>query len=47
MVFVVIYMIYSGARAERVDNAAHVGGLICGLLLMAVMNLIKAGGYKG
>ena len=31
MVFVVIYMIYSGARAERVDNAAHVGGLICGL----------------
>ena len=45
--FVVIYMIYSGARAERVDNAAHVGGLICGLLLMAVMNLIKAGGYKG
>jgi len=47
MIFVVIYMIYSGARAERVDNAAHVGGLICGLLLMAVMNLIKAGGYKG
>lgn len=41
MVFVVVYMIYSGARAERVDNAAHVGGLACGLLIMAVMNLIK------
>lgn len=41
MVFVVAYMIYSGTRAERVDNAAHVGGLVCGLLIMAVMNLIK------
>lgn len=47
MVFVVVYMIYSGTRAARVDNAAHVGGLICGLLIMAVMNLIKTGGYKG
>ena len=41
MVFVVVYMIYSGTRAERVDNAAHVGGLVCGLLIMAVTNLIK------
>lgn len=41
MVFVVVYMIYSGTRAERIDNAAHVGGLMCGLLLMAVLNLIK------
>lgn len=41
MMFVVVYMIYSGTRAERVDNAAHVGGLVCGLLIMAVMNLIK------
>lgn len=47
MVFVVAYMIYSGARAARVDNAAHVGGLVCGLLIMAIMNLIKTGGYKG
>ncbi|MDE6622043.1 MAG: rhomboid family intramembrane serine protease [Lachnospiraceae bacterium] len=41
MIFVVAYMIYSGARAARIDNAAHVGGLVCGLLLMAIMNLIK------
>lgn len=41
LVFVVVYMIYSGTRAARVDNAAHVGGLVCGLLVMAVMNLIK------
>ena len=47
LVFVVAYMIYSGARAVRVDNAAHVGGLVCGLLVMAVINLIKTGGYKG
>ncbi|MDE5825084.1 MAG: rhomboid family intramembrane serine protease [Lachnospiraceae bacterium] len=46
MVFVVVYMIYSGTRAARVDNAAHVGGLVCGLLIMAVMNLIKTGGYR-
>ncbi len=41
LAFVVVYMIYSGTRAERIDNAAHVGGLVCGLLIMAVMNLIK------
>lgn len=42
LVFVVVYMIYSGTRAVRVDNAAHVGGLVCGLLLMAIMNMMKA-----
>jgi len=41
LIFVVVYMIYSGARAERVDNAAHVGGLLSGLLIMALMNLIR------
>lgn len=41
LAFVVVYMISSGTRAERIDNAAHVGGLVCGLLIMAVMNLIK------
>lgn len=47
MVFVVVYMIYSGTWAVGVDNAAHVGGLVSGLLIMSVMNLIKTGGYKG
>lgn len=41
LIFVVVYMIYSGTRAVRVDNAAHVGGLVCGLLIMAIMNLIN------
>ncbi len=50
--FAIIYMVYSGARAERVDNAAHVGGLMCGVLVMAVMNAAEhlfnknMGGYR-
>lgn len=40
LLFAIIYMIYSGARAERVDNAAHIGGLVCGALIMACMNVI-------
>ncbi|MDE7184093.1 MAG: rhomboid family intramembrane serine protease [Lachnospiraceae bacterium] len=44
--FAAVYMIYSGSRAAGVDNAAHVGGLLCGILLMAVINLANTGGYK-
>ncbi|MBO5031890.1 MAG: rhomboid family intramembrane serine protease [Lachnospiraceae bacterium] len=40
LVFAVAYMIYTGANSESVDNAAHVGGLVCGILIMAVMNVI-------
>ncbi|MDE7479578.1 MAG: rhomboid family intramembrane serine protease, partial [Lachnospiraceae bacterium] len=47
MLFAVIYMIYSGTRAVRVDNAAHIGGLMCGLLLMAIMNFVKQEDIKG
>ncbi len=39
--FAIVYMVYAGARAERVDNAAHVGGLMCGVMVMAVMNAIR------
>ena len=46
MIFAVVYMIYSGTQAARVDNAAHVGGLVCGLLIMAIINFVKTGGYK-
>ena len=41
MIFAIVYMSYSGARAAQVDNAAHVGGFICGLLMMAVMHVIQ------
>lgn len=40
LLFAVAYMIYTGASSESVDNSAHVGGLVCGMLIMAVMNVI-------
>lgn len=36
IIFAVVYMIYSGSRAAGVDNAAHVGGLLCGIMIMAL-----------
>lgn len=44
MVLATACMIYEGAVSEGVDNAAHLGGLIFGLLIMSAMNLVKA--YK-
>lgn len=44
MLFAIVYMVYDGTRSERVDNAAHVGGLIFGVLIMAVMYVIEV--YK-
>lgn len=44
MLFAIVYMVYDGTRSERVDNAAHVGGLIFGVLIMAVMHVIEV--YK-
>ncbi len=41
MIFAIVYMVYSGARAALVDNAAHIGGLVCGLLIMSVMHVIE------
>lgn len=31
------YSLYSGLIAEQIDNAAHIGGLICGFLLAALL----------
>ncbi len=45
MVFAIVYMVYDGMRSEGIDNAAHVGGLIFGALIMAFMNVIEA--FKG
>lgn len=42
MLFAIAYMIYDGMRSEHVDNAAHVGGLVFGALIMAVMYVIEA-----
>ena len=46
IIFAVVYMIYSGSRAAGVDNAAHVGGFVCGIMIMAVINIVNTGGYK-
>jgi rhomboid protease GluP len=51
LMFAVVYMVYSGMRTEYVDNAAHIGGLVCGLVIMAVMNFVEMhynykGGYR-
>lgn len=37
MIFAIAYMVYEGIASEGVDNAAHLGGLIFGVLIMAVM----------
>lgn len=37
MIFAIAYMVYEGMASEGIDNAAHLGGLIFGALIMAVM----------
>jgi rhomboid protease GluP len=48
LLFALFYMIYSGVRMQYVDNAAHIGGLICGIFIMALINLIEThkGGWR-
>lgn len=41
MIFAIAYMVYSGMRSRNVDNAAHIGGLIFGVLIMAAMYVIE------
>lgn len=41
MLFATAYMIYEGTVSEGVDNSAHLGGLIFGMLIMSAMNLVK------
>lgn len=40
MIFAVVYMIYSGVRGDHIDNWAHIGGLVSGVVIMAVMHVI-------
>jgi rhomboid protease GluP len=54
LIFGLVFMVYSGIRTQYVDNAAHIGGLVCGIVIMAVINLFVAhnkcnsynGGYR-
>jgi len=43
MIFAVVYMVYSGTRSEGIDNAAHFGGLVFGVLIMTAMYVIETG----
>lgn len=40
MGFMIVYMLYMGLRTSNVNNAAHIGGLAGGILLMAFYMLI-------
>ena len=41
MGFMIVYMIYMGLRTSNVNNAAHIGGLICGILLTCLYMLMQ------
>lgn len=37
----IFYMIYTGLQSETTDNAAHIGGLVCGFAVMLAMLTIR------
>ena len=39
----ICYMIYTGVQSTTTDNAAHIGGLVCGFLVMLIMQLVRRG----
>lgn len=43
MIFAIVYMVYSGMQSEGIDNAAHFGGLVFGVLIMTTMYVIETG----
>lgn len=43
MGFMIVYMLYVGMRTSNVNNAAHIGGLIGGMLLMVIYMLTGTG----
>lgn len=43
MLVFLVYSMYSGLTSTNIDNAAHIGGLICGFLLTALLTVKKKG----
>lgn len=41
MLFVVVYMVYSGFANAQTNNIAHIGGLTCGILCSILISLFK------
>lgn len=48
LIFAIIVLIYEGLVVENIDNAAHIGGLLTGFLVMTILTLVsgKARGRK-
>lgn len=41
LILMVILSLYFGLTNRGIDNAAHIGGLICGFLLQAIMGVLR------
>ncbi len=46
ILFMIVYMIYTGLHTANVNNAAHIGGLLGGILLMGIYMLYERGTIK-
>lgn len=46
MILALVYMIGSGLKSDIVNNAAHLGGLLTGVLLMILISFIKRKRYQ-
>ena len=46
MLLAIFYMIYTGVHSPVVNNAAHVGGLVTGFLVMAILAFIPERKHK-
>lgn len=46
MLLAIVYMIYTGVQSPIVNNAAHMGGLLSGILVMSVLVFLQRKKYK-
>lgn len=40
LIFMVVLSLYFGLTGSGIDNAAHIGGLVCGFLLQAILGVL-------
>lgn len=41
LILMVVLSLYFGLTSSGVDNAAHIGGLVCGFLLQAILGVLR------